>query len=109
MRALFAAIRISVRAITRAKVRAALTILGILIGVAAVVVVVALGNAVRDRVIGEINSLGANIIFIFPEDTRSSGARTQPRARLTEDDAQALLREATSISAVTVHSATAAQ
>jgi putative ABC transport system permease protein len=109
VRALFAAIRISVRAITRAKVRAALTILGILIGVASVVVVVALGNAVRDRVIGEINSLGANIIFIFPEDTRSSGARTQPRARLTEDDAQALLREATSISAVTVHSATAAQ
>jgi putative ABC transport system permease protein len=109
MRSVFAAIKISIVAIARAKVRAALTILGILIGVAAVVVVVALGNAVRDQVIGQINSLGANIIFVFPQDTRSSGARTQPRARLTEEDAAAILREATSISAVTVHSSTAAQ
>ncbi|NUO49198.1 MAG: FtsX-like permease family protein [Polyangiaceae bacterium] len=109
MRALFAAIRLSLRAIGRAKVRASLTILGILIGVAAVVVVVALGNAVRDQVIGQINSLGANIIFVFPQDTRSSGARTQPRARLTEDDAAAILREATSVSAVSVHSSTSAQ
>ncbi len=109
MRALLAAIRLSLRAIGRAKVRASLTILGILIGVAAVVVVVALGNAVRDQVIGQINSLGANIIFVFPQDTRSSGARTQPRARLTEDDATAILREATSVSAVSVHSSATAQ
>ncbi|NUO51213.1 MAG: FtsX-like permease family protein [Polyangiaceae bacterium] len=109
MRTLFAAIRLSLRAIGRAKVRASLTILGILIGVAAVVVVVALGNAVRDQVIGQINSLGANIIFVFPQDSRSSGARTQPRARLTEDDAAAILREATSVSAVSVHSSTSAQ
>ncbi len=109
MKIVLAALRISLRAIARAKVRAALTVLGILIGVAAVVVVVALGNAVRDRVVGEINSLGANIIFVFPQDTRSSGARTQPRARLTEEDAAALLREATSLSAVTVHSSAGAQ
>lgn len=109
MRAFFAALRLSLRALGRAKVRASLTILGILIGVAAVVIVVALGNAVRDRVIGEINSLGANIIFVFPQDARSSGARTQPRARLTEDDAAAILREATSVSAISVHSSTSAQ
>lgn len=109
MRVLFSAIRISFRAITRSKVRAALTILGILIGVAAVVIVVALGNAVRDQVMGQINTLGANTIYVFPQDTKSSGARTQARARLTEADGVAILREAGSVKAVTPQSSTSAQ
>ncbi len=109
MRALFAAIRISFRALSRAKVRAALTILGILIGVAAVVLVVALGNAVRDKVLSQIATLGANTIYVFPQDTRSSGARAPARARLTEEDAAAILREATSVSDITPQSTTRAQ
>ncbi len=109
MRVLFAAIRISFRAITRSKLRAALTILGILIGVAAVVIVVALGNAVRDQVMGQINTLGANTIYVFPQDTKSSGARTQARARLTEADGVAILREAGSVKALTPQSSTSAQ
>jgi putative ABC transport system permease protein len=106
---LVAAFRMSFRAIARSKVRAALTTLGILIGVAAVVVVVALGGAVRDQVGKQIETLGANTIFIFPQDTRNSGAKTQPRARLTEADAKAILEEATSVSAVTPQSSTRAQ
>jgi putative ABC transport system permease protein len=106
---LVAAFRMSFRAIARSKVRAALTTLGILIGVAAVVVVVALGGAVRDQVGKQIETLGANTIFIFPQDTRNSGAKTQPRARLTEADAKAILDEATSVSAVTPQSSTRAQ
>lgn len=109
MRVLLAAIRMSGRAIMRSKVRSALTTLGILIGVSAVVVVVALGNAVRDQVAKQIETLGANTIFIFPQDTRSSGARTQSRAKLTEADAQAILKEATSVSAVTPQSSTRSQ
>ncbi len=107
---LFAAVRMSFRAIARSKIRAALTTLGILIGVSAVVVVVALGNAVRNQVAKQIETLGANTIFIFPQDTKSSGSRSsQPRARLTEDDAHAILSEATSVSAVTPQSSTRAQ
>jgi putative ABC transport system permease protein len=109
VRVLFSAIRISFRAITRSKLRAGLTILGILIGVAAVVIVVALGNAVRDQVMGQINTLGANTIYIFPQDTKASGARTQARARLTEADAAAILREASSVKAITPQSSTSAQ
>ena len=57
MRTLLVAIRIAFRAIARSKLRAALTVLGVLIGVAAVVIVVALGTGVRapcrgDRVSG---------------------------------------------------------
>ena len=91
MRALFSAIRIALRAIFRSKLRAALTVLGILIGVAAVVVVVALGTGVRKRVMGEISSLGANTIYVFPEATQASGARSKEGARLTEEDAAALV------------------
>jgi putative ABC transport system permease protein len=109
MRVLLAAIRMSGRAIMRSKVRSALTTLGILIGVSAVVVVVALGNAVRGQVAKQIETLGANTIFIFPQDTRSSGAKTQSRAKLTEADAQAILKEATSVSAVTPQSTTRSQ
>ncbi|NUP06438.1 MAG: FtsX-like permease family protein [Polyangiaceae bacterium] len=103
------AVRISFRALWKAKVRAALTVLGILIGVAAVVIVVALGNAVRGQVMDQIATLGANTIYIFPQDTRSSGARTQPRPRLTEEDAAAILQEATSVAAITPQSTTRAQ
>jgi putative ABC transport system permease protein len=109
VRALLAAFRISFRALSRAKVRAALTILGILIGVAAVVLVVALGNAVRDKVLSQIATLGANTIYVFPQDTRSSGARAATRARLTEEDAAAILRDATSVSDITPQSTTRAQ
>ena len=101
MRALLSAFRLSLRAIARSKVRAALTVLGILIGVSAVVIVVALGNAVRDTVMTQIDTLGANTIYVFPQDTRSSGAKVSSRAKLTEDDVAAVLREATSISDAT--------
>lgn len=106
---LLPAIRMSFRALWRAKMRAALTILGILIGVAAVVIVVALGNAVRDQVMDQIASLGANTIYISPQDVSSSGAKTQPRARLTEADAAAILRETTSVAAISPQSSTRAQ
>jgi putative ABC transport system permease protein len=56
---------------------------------------------VRDRVLEQIATLGANTIYVFPEDTRASGARVAARPRLTEADGEALLREATSVAKVT--------
>ncbi|MCC6553037.1 MAG: ABC transporter permease [Polyangiaceae bacterium] len=109
MRALLAAIRIALRAIARSKLRAALTVLGILIGVAAVVVVVALGTGVRARVLGEISSLGANTIYIFPQPTQASGVRQKESARMTEDDGEAILKEALSVSKVSPFSSTSIQ
>ena len=109
MRALFAATRIALRAIARSKLRAALTVLGILMGVAAVVVVVALGTGVRERVLGEISSLGANTIYIFPQPTQVSGLRSRENARMTEDDGAAILKGALSISQVSPFSSTTVQ
>ena len=99
MRALLTAVRIAFRALSRSKLRATLTILGILIGVASVVAVVALGVAVRERINAEISGLGANTIYVFPWDNRSSGARQGVRSRLSVDDAAAIVRSATSVAA----------
>jgi putative ABC transport system permease protein len=96
------AVRLALAAVARSKVRAALTVLGILIGVAAVVIVTALGTGVKDRIETEIKGLGSNIIFVWSQPNQSSGARAARGAggRLTDGDARAILREATSVGAV---------
>ena len=109
MKTFLSAFRLALRAIARSKLRASLTVLGILIGVAAVVVVVALGTGVRQKVLGEISSLGANIIYIWPQSTNASGAKQKESGRLTEADGLALLKEATSVAQVTPFSSLGAQ
>jgi putative ABC transport system permease protein len=101
--------RIAFRAILRSKLRAALTVLGILIGVAAVVIVVALGTGTRDLITGKFASLGANIIFIWPQSTQASGAREGGQGRLTEADAEAIQKDAQSVTAVVPWSVTGMQ
>ncbi|MRG92706.1 FtsX-like permease family protein [Polyangium spumosum] len=109
MMAILAAIRLALRALVRSKMRSSLTVLGILIGVAAVVIVVALGTGVQAQVVGQISNLGANVIFIFPQSTQSSGVRSSDVNRLTEADGRALVAEATSVANVAPFSSTGAQ
>ncbi len=98
---LIVGVTLALRAIVRNGLRAGLTVLGILIGVAAVVTVTALGAGARESVGSQISSLGSNVIIIIPQDSNASGARsaTGARAKLTEDDGRAIGREAVSISA----------
>ncbi|APR85198.1 Macrolide export ATP-binding/permease protein MacB [Minicystis rosea] len=103
------AVRIALRAIARSKLRAALTILGILIGVAAVVIVVSLGTGMRDSITKRFSTLGSNIIYIWPQATQSSGAKQSTQGRMTEADAEALVKEAQSIAAVVPWNVTGAQ
>jgi putative ABC transport system permease protein len=94
-------IRLALTAITRSTLRAALTILGILIGVSAVVTVTALGAGARDQVSTQIQSMGSNVIMIAPQSAAASGAKAALGAgsRLTEDDGRAIVREAVSVTA----------
>jgi putative ABC transport system permease protein len=96
------ALLLAFAAVVRSKGRAALTVLGILIGVAAVVIVTALGTGVKDRIETQIKSLGSNIMFVWSQPNQSSGARGARGAagRLTEADAKAIVREATSVAKV---------
>jgi putative ABC transport system permease protein len=102
MRAVLEGIRLALRSIARSPLRASLTVLGILIGVAAVVIVTALGAGARDRVAAQIQSIGANFVIVFPQHAQASGARGMlgSGVRLTEEDGRAIMRESTSIVAI---------
>jgi putative ABC transport system permease protein len=82
--------------------RAWLTVLGILIGVAAVVTVTALGTGARENVSRQIQTLGSNFVIVFPQAPQVSGARGAQGSgvHLTEEDGRAILRESTSIAAI---------
>ncbi len=90
-----ALLRIALRALAVNKLRSALTMLGIIIGVSAVIVMVAVGTGAQARVEEQIRALGSNLLLIL------SGARTQSGVRLglssnfslREDDAVAINRE----------------
>ncbi len=98
-----ASLGIAVRALLAARLRSLLTALGILIGTASVVVVVALGTGARERIGAEISNIGNNLLFVFSRSSAKSGARVA-QTSLTEGDAQAIRRDATAIGAVTVWS-----
>jgi len=88
-------LRVAMRALAVNKLRSLLTMLGIIIGVAAVIVMIAVGGGAQKRVEEQIQSLGSNLLLIL------SGARTQGGVRLgvgsnytlSEDDAIAINRE----------------
>jgi putative ABC transport system permease protein len=102
MRAILEGIVLALRAVIRAPMRASLTVLGILIGVAAVVTVTALGSGARANVAAQIEALGSNFVIVFPQTVRTSGARGSQGSgmRLTEDDGRAIVNQSTSVVAV---------
>jgi putative ABC transport system permease protein len=106
---LLSAVRLALSAIARNKTRAALTILGILIGITAVIVVIALGESTSAAVGGQIDSFAANALFVWPQPMQASGARSKFVGRLTEADGRAIAREAVSVSGVAPWLTTAGQ
>jgi macrolide transport system ATP-binding/permease protein len=100
----FAAMALSAaaRALTRNKTRSALTMLGIFIGVAAVIAMVAVGDGARYSVQQQIQSLGTNLLVILPGATTSSGVRIGfgSTSTLTVADAEALKKEVRTVDAV---------
>ena len=94
------AIRLALGAIVRNKMRAALTVLGIVIGIAAVPTVTALADGASSQVAGQIDGFAANALFISPQQVQASGARSKSTGRLTEADGRAIQREANSVSLV---------
>ncbi|MGL5117085.1 MAG: ABC transporter permease [Beijerinckiaceae bacterium] len=77
------------------KLRSLLTMLGIVIGVAAVIATVSIGGGAREEVVGRIRSLGANLIIVIPGNVTQGGVRlgTGQSATLTDDDARAIEKE----------------
>jgi len=84
--------KVALRSLRAHRLRGALTTLGIIIGVAALVIIVAVGNGARDRIAAQIRSLGANLISINPGSTLMRSVRLASGAApwLSEDDALAI-------------------
>jgi putative ABC transport system permease protein len=92
---LAALLRVAMRALAVNKLRSSLTMLGIIIGVGAVIVMIAVGGGAQARVEEQIRSLGSNLLLILSGTTTSGGVRMGFGSNLTisEDDAAAITRE----------------
>jgi len=92
---LWAALRSALRALSANALRSVLTMLGIIIGVGAVITMIAVGQGATDRVQEQMKGLGSNIMLVLPGGVSQAGVRlgAQTRQRLTEEDAQAIAYE----------------
>ena len=95
-------VKLATQSILKNKMRAALTMLGIIIGVAAVIVMVAVGYGARSRIRAQINNLGTNMIVITPGAAQQAGVSQGAQAfpNLSIDDVEKIRREAQVVTAV---------
>ena len=98
-------IRVALRALQRNKMRAALTMLGIIIGVSAVVAMVSIGQGAQATVQAQIDSIGTNLLFVSAGAQNVGGVRSGTgdtgTNTLTVEDLEAIKREVPSVSMVT--------
>src|ERR1051325_4541527 len=98
-------ISVAFRALQRNKMRAALTMLGIIIGVSAVVAMVSIGQGAQATVQAQIDSIGTNLLFVTAGAQNVGGVRSGTgdtgTNTLTVDDLEAIKREVPSVSMVT--------
>ena len=104
-------IKISFRALRRNKMRSTLTALGIIIGVAAVIAMVSIGNGAKSQIQASIASMGENVILIFSGNFSSGGVRSGwgGAGSLKLDDAVAIKREIPNVTAVSPEARTGMQ
>jgi len=90
---LYEALRMAANGLLANRTRSALTMLGILIGVTAVILLVAVGNGASVQINNQVQSLGANVIYVYPANARGSGGVSQgfgTAQSLTQADVDAL-------------------
>jgi putative ABC transport system permease protein len=86
----FITLRIAVRALAKNKLRAGLTVLGVVIGIAAVTAMVSLGQSASQLVQGQLQGLGTNVVIVFPGNQRRGGGVHQAVTSLTAADSDAI-------------------
>jgi putative ABC transport system permease protein len=104
-------LRIALKALQRNKLRAFLTMLGIIIGVASVIAMVAIGQGSKQSIQQQLSGMGSNMIIIRPNSNVAAGVRLDATTvqTLTIDDVTALQKKATYLSAVTPSATTKGQ
>jgi putative ABC transport system permease protein len=96
-------LKVALKSIFKSRMRSLLTALGIIIGVAAVVVMVAIGDGAQIQVEKQISALGSNLIVVFPGSSTTGGVSMGAGSinRFTMEDVNKIQDEATAIKAVT--------
>ena len=91
----FMILKVALRAIWRNKTRSLLTALGIIVGIAAVIAVVSIGQGASTMMVNQINSMGNNMIMIFPASRNTGGVRTGSGGAqtLTAEDGDAIAED----------------
>jgi putative ABC transport system permease protein len=103
-------LKVGMQAILRNKLRSALTMLGIIIGVGCVIAMIAIGAGASRSIQSQIESLGSNFIMIFPGASTQGGAHLfTDQSMLTEDDANAIKADCPSVAYVSPLVRTSAQ
>jgi putative ABC transport system permease protein len=93
-------VRVALQALRANVLRSVLTALGIIIGVAAVITMVALGSGAQRAVSEQITALGANVLNVVPGQSMFRGVASASRVSLTTDDAEALAQDCRLLAAV---------
>jgi putative ABC transport system permease protein len=102
---------ISLRALRRNKMRSSLTALGIIIGVASVVALVAVGNGAKVQIQSQVAALGQNLLTIFAGSSRTGGVSSGlgSASTITLADAAAIAREVPDVAAISPEDSSTAQ
>ena len=102
---------IALRALRRNKMRSTLTALGIIIGVASVVAMVAVGNGAQARIESQVAALGQNLLTVFAGSRRTGGVNSGlgSASTITLAAADAIGREVTDVAAVSPEVSASAQ
>jgi putative ABC transport system permease protein len=90
-------LRIALRALAKNKLRAGLTVLGVVIGIAAVTTMVSLGQSASELVQGQLQGLGTNVVIVFPGNQHRGGVRQGMVTTLTAADSGAIAEQCPSI------------
>jgi putative ABC transport system permease protein len=106
-----AIVRVALRALARNKMRSSLTMLGIIIGVGAVIAMVGLGQGAQQAVQAQIAAMGSNVLFVSAGSVTRGGARTGfgSTKTLVKADEDAILREIPTVKAAAGGSSSTAQ
>ena len=94
-------LRIAIRALAKNKMRAGLTVLGVVIGIAAVTTMVSIGQSASMLVQSQISNLGSNVIVVLPASRRQRGVRQGQMPSITWGDSEAIGNECPSVAAAT--------
>ena len=111
MMRIVATLKIAVRALRRNKLRTLLTMLGMIIGVGAVIAMVGIGNGAKSQIETQIASMGQNVVPVFSGSFNRGGARSGwgGAGTLTIEDAQAIQREVSGVVGISPEIRTRAQ